>query len=215
MWPVVDRVHRWPNHHNPCIGPLSTVFTDGRTTTILAYGPNRRPCSQMPEPPQSLHMARRRPCSHMAEPPQSLHWPVVDRVHRWPNHHNPCIGTESSTVFTDGGTTTILASGPNVDRVHTWMNHHNLYIWPVVDRVHRWPNHHNPCIGPVVDRVHRWHPPPQSSALGPSSTVFADACTTTRFTVIPGPVVFALVGDFGHENLIMNNLLITNLSKRE
>ena len=113
MWVVVDRVHRWRNHHNPCIsqGPfLSTVFTDGGTTTILALDvvvdrvhkrPNRhnlymwcrcrpcsqmdeppqslhwrrcRPCSQKPEPPQSLHVGRCRPCSQMDEPPQSLHW---------------------------------------------------------------------------------------------------------------------------------------------
>ena len=32
----------------------------------------RRPCLQMPLPPQSLHRLRSRPCSHMLLPPQSL-----------------------------------------------------------------------------------------------------------------------------------------------
>ena len=34
----------------------------------------RLPCSQMPEPPHSLHWCRCLPCSQICEPPHSLHW---------------------------------------------------------------------------------------------------------------------------------------------
>jgi hypothetical protein len=52
------------------LATLPPVLTDAATTAVLALGHwwRSRPCSQMPLPPQSLHLLRCRACSHFVLP---------------------------------------------------------------------------------------------------------------------------------------------------
>ena len=65
---------------------LPPALADARAPRTLQ--PCSLPCSQMPEPPHSLHLLRCLPCSQMLPPPHSLHSLAASRARRCSSPHS-------------------------------------------------------------------------------------------------------------------------------
>ena len=191
--------------HVPCSARLSSNerfyivhgFPCSRVVTCC-------PCSQMPEPPQSLQRLRRFLCSQMPGPPQSLHWFLIRLCSQMPVRM--CANTKGAWAPWSIGwkRTDHLIVRPQVRVKHksgsaAWKaRHKSTHVWLswrlacVTMHPHfpRCPERAQTCAAAV-------------SAQAPLPIMVADAGAVAVLALAPLAVVLALLDDALHRQRLL------------